>query len=78
MSKALIKMVCTDCVPSEGPVQKVNGHANGITDTHVGIDNKALTKQKAEQPRGSVSAQPFGNVTAGNLANFKIIERCVV
>jgi homocitrate synthase len=70
-------MPCADCAPSEGPVQRVNGHANGVESTHVSIDTGALARQKEEQQvqqRGSVSTQPMQSTSIGNLSNFKIIE----
>ena len=30
---------CPDCAPGDGPVQRVNGHVEGIEKTHIGIEN---------------------------------------
>jgi homocitrate synthase len=75
-------MPCADCAPSEGPVQRVNGHTNGIESTHVaietgssnGIANGNGAVAPAQVTRGRVSTQPMQATAIGNLANFKIIE----
>lgn len=67
---------CPTCPDSEGPIRTVNGAAENIQETHVGI-NTSNGHGNGAGHAGSYAASPFGGRASdllSNVSNFKIIE----